>query len=138
MDKLSNFMLINRLAYQWVSMRLGLHQSYQLRPIHKKDLIELTIVSNPKMSQEEEMTALTNTNELITVVKMFIDDLMKESMMATFEQYPVECYLPCPATACSEVHIKMEEIKETSSTICPISGEFIDMEEYHKLLTFGK
>ena len=129
-------MLINRLAYQWVSMRLGVHQSYQLRPIHKSDLIELTIVSNPKMPQEEEMTALTNTNELITVVKMFIDDLMKESMTATFEQYPVECYLPCPA--CSEVHIELEDVKETNSTICPMSGEFIDMTEYHKLFTFGK
>ena len=118
-------------------MRLGVHQSYQLRPIHKSDLIELTIVSNPKMPQEEETTALTNTNELITVVKVFIDDLMKESMTATFEQFPVECYLPCPA--CSEVHIKLEEVKETNSTICcPTSGEYIDMTNYHKLLAFGK
>ena len=129
-------MLINRLAYQWVSMRLGVHQSYQLRPIHKSDLIELTIVSNPKMPEEEKMTALTNTNELITVVKVLIDDLMKESMTATFEQFPVECYLPCPA--CSEVHIELEEIKETNSTICPTSGEFIDMTNYHKLFAFGK
>ena len=117
-------------------MRLGVHQSYQLLPIHKSDLIELSIVSNPKMPQKEEMRAFTNTNELITVVKMIIGDLMKESMTATFEQYPVECYLPCPA--CSKVHIKLEETKQTNSTMCPTSGEFIDMTEYHKLLAFGK
>ena len=136
MSKLFIFIFNDRLAYQCISMRLGIHQSYQLLPIHKRDLIELTIVSNPKMPQKEEMRAFTNTNELITMVKMIIDDLMKESMTATFEQYPVECYLPCPA--CSEVHVELEEIKQTNSTICPTSGEFIDMTEYHKLLAFGK
>ena len=117
-------------------MKLGVHQSYQLRPIHKKDLIELTIVSSPVMSQEEEMTALGNTNELITVVKIFIDELMQESMTVTFEQYPVECYLPCPA--CSEVHVELEEIKDSSSDFCPTSNEFIDMSIYHKMLTYSK
>ena len=100
------------------------------------DLVELTIVSNPMMPEEEEMTALTNTNELITIVKMFIDDLMQESMTATFEQYPVECYLPCPA--CSEVHVGLEEIKQTSSDFCPTTNEFIDMMRYHKMLTCSK
>ena len=117
-------------------MRLGVYQSYQLRPIHKSDLIELTIVSNPMMPEEEEMTALTNTNELITIVKMFIDDLMQESMTATFEQYPVECYLPCPA--CTEVHVELEEIKQNSSDFCSTTNEFIDMMRYHKMLTFSK
>ena len=132
----THFIIICRLAYQWVSMRLGDHQWYQLRPIHKSHLIELTIASSPMMPQEEEMTALSNTNELITVVKMFIDDLMQESMTATFEQYPVECYLPCPA--CSEVHVELEEIKQNSSDLCPTSNEFIDMIRYHKMLTCGK
>ena len=117
-------------------MRLGSHQSYQLRPIHKSDLIELTIASRPMMPQEEEMTALSNTNELITAVKMFVNDLMQESMAATFEQYPVECYLPCPA--CSEVHVELEEIKQESSDLCPTTNEFIDMIRYHKMLTCGK
>ena len=125
-----------RLAYQWVSMKLGGHQSYQLRPIHKSDLIELTIASSPMMPQEEEMTALTNCNEVITAVKLFINDLMQETMTATFEQYPVECYLPCPS--CSEVHVEMEEIKQNSSDLCPRTNEFIDMIRYHKMLTCGK
>ena len=125
-----------RLAYQWVSMKLGGHQSYQLRPIHKSDLIELTIATSPMMPQEEEMTALANSNELITAVKLFIDDLMQESMTATFQQYPVECYLPCPS--CSETHVEMEEIKENSSDFCPTTNDFIDMIRYHKMLTCGK
>ena len=117
-------------------MKLGVHQLYQLRPIHKSDLIELTIASNPMMPQEEETTALTNSNELISAVKMFIDDLMQESMTATFEQYPVECYLPCPS--CSEVHVELEEIKQNSLEFCPTTNEFIDMIRYHKMLTCGK
>ena len=88
------------------------------------------------MLQEEEMIALVNTNELIIVVKMFIDDLMKESMRATFEHYPVECYLPCPA--CSEVHIELEEIKRSSSDFCPTTNKFIDMTRYHNMLTRSK
>ena len=117
-------------------MKLGGHQSYQLRPIHKSDLIELTIASSPMMPQEEEMAALTYSNELITAVKLFIDDLMQESMTATFQQYPVECYVPCPS--CSEVHVELEEIKENSSDFCPTTNEFIDMIRYHKMLTCGK
>ena len=117
-------------------MRLGDHQSYQLRPIHERGLIELTIVSNPMMPPDMEMTALSNSNELITAVKVFIDDLMRESMAATFEQYPIHCYLPCPA--CSEVHVELKEIKQKSSDICPTSNGFIDMAKYHKLLTHSK
>ena len=100
----THFIIICRLAYQWVSMRLGGHQWYQLRPIHKSHLIELTIASSPMMPQEE--------------------------------QYPVECYLPCPS--CSEVHVELEEIKQNSSDFCPTSNEFIDMIRYHKMLTCGK
>ena len=117
-------------------MKLGGYQSYQLRPIHKINVVELTISSNPIMPQEEEITALAVTNELIAVVKMFIDDLMQESMEATFEQYPVECYLPCPA--CSEVHVELVEIKQSSSDLCPKTNEFVDMMRYHKMLTQSK
>ena len=117
-------------------MRLGCHQSYQLRPIHRISVVELTISSNPMMPQEEEITALANTNELIAVVKMFIDDLMQESMRATFEQYPVECYLPCPT--CSEIHVELEEINRSSSDLCPTTNKFIDMTRYHNMLTRSK
>ena len=117
-------------------MRLGCHQSYQLRPIHRISVVELTISSNPMMPQEEEITALANTNELITVVKTFIDDLMQESMRATFEQYPVECCLPCPA--CNEVHVELEEIKQNISDLCPTTNKYIDMTRYHKMLTHSK
>ena len=85
------------------------------------------------MPPDEEITALANTNELIAVVKMFIDDLMQESMKATFEQYPVECYLPCPA--CSEVHVELEEIKQNSCDFCPTTNKSIDMMRYHEMLT---
>ena len=117
-------------------MKLGVYQSYQLRPVHTRDLIELTIVSNPMMPPEEKMIALVNTNELITAVKMFIDDLMEESMAATFENYPAECYLPCPT--CSELHVEVEEIKQSSTDFCPTCNEFIDMERYHKMFTYRK
>ena len=116
-------------------MRLGVHQFYMLRPIHKSDLIELTIVSSDMMPQEEEMTAFSNTNKLIAAVKMFIDDLMQESMMATFEQYPVQCYLPCPA--CSGVHVELEDIRQANSDFCPTFNKSIDMTRYHKMLSHG-
>ena len=117
-------------------MRLGCHQSYQLRPIHRISVVELTISYNPTMPHEEEMIAHAKTNELITVMKTFIDDLMQESMRATFEQYPVECYFPCPA--CSKLHVKLEKIKQSSSDHCPTANKFIDMMRYHNMLTHGK
>jgi len=90
------------------------------------------------MPQEEEMTAFSNTNELIIAMKMFIDDLMQESMMATFEhvEYRVQCYLPCPE--CSGVHVELEEIKQTGSDFCTTFNKSIDMTRYHQLLTCSK
>ena len=73
-------------------MELGNHQSYLLRPVHKQDLIELVVLSNPKIPHEEEIAAISITNELISDVKTFIDELMKEIMTSVVKKFPVKCY----------------------------------------------
>jgi len=121
------------LAYQWISMELGNYQSYLLRPIHKEDQIELTIVSNPAMPGEEEMIAFSNVNELIVGVKAFIDDLMQETMTSVVKEFPITCYLPCPK--CAVLHVKMEKVMQTSSVFCTKINSFVEMTIHHTMLT---
>ena len=77
-------------------MELGNHQSYLLRPVHKEDLIELVVVSNPKIPHEERKKAFNITNELIIDVKVSTDELMKGIMTSAVKKFPVKFYLPCP------------------------------------------
>ena len=117
-------------------MELGNYQSYLLRPIHEKDLIELVIVSKPTISETEKIAAIWNTKELIIDVKMFIDDLMQEIMTSAVKEFPITCYLPCPE--CDELHVPMEKVVQTSSVYCPATGHFTEMIKYHKMLTSSK
>ena len=119
-------------------MELGNHQWYLLRPVHKEDLIELVIASNPTMSQREKVAAISISNQLITDVKAFIDDLMQEIMTSAVKEFPVTCYLPCPL--CDALHITMEKIvhSATGTVFCPTTGNFTAMTKYHEMLTFGK
>ena len=117
-------------------MELGNHQSYLLRPVHKEDLIELVVISNPKIPHEEEKAAISITNELIIDVKTFIDELMKEVMTSAVKEFPVKCYLPCPE--CEVLHVTLEKVTQTSSVFCPTTSQYADMEKYHKLLTSSK
>jgi len=117
-------------------MELGNHQLYLLRPVHKEDLIELVIASNPTMSQQEKVAAISISNQLITDVKAFIDDLMQEIMTSAVKEFPVICYLPCPQ--CDALHVTMEKIVQTDTDFCPTTGNVIAMTKYHKMLTFGK
>ena len=117
-------------------MELGNHQSYRLRPVHKEDLIELVVISNPEMSHKEEKAAISITNELISDVKTSIDELMKEVMTSAVKEFPVKCYLPCPR--CEVLHVTLEKATQTSSVFCPTTSQYADMKKYHKLLTSSK
>ena len=112
-------------------MELGNH-SYLLRPVHKDDLIELTVVCNRALSNQEELATLSN--ELIFNVKAFIDDLMLEIMTSAAKEFPVTCYLPCPSQ-CGVLHTTMEAVVQKSSVFCPNTGHYTDMTEYHKMFT---
>ena len=133
-------MTINRLSYQWVCLELGKYQTYEVRPNHKLDSIELNIIPNPSMPSELVAEGYKESNELINAVKEFIDDLMKEHMAVTFEKFPVECFIPCPH--CSELHIKLRRFANTDSAFCPSQRRHCDLSElsrYHKMLsTKGK
>ena len=117
-------------------MELGNHQSYLLRPVHKQDLIELVVLSNPKIPHEEEIAAISITNELISDVKTFIDELMKEIMTSAVKKFPVKCYFPCPQ--CNGFHVAVEKVIQTSSVFCTTANQYVDMPEYHKLLASSK
>ena len=129
-------MIINRLSYQWVYLELGTYQAYAVRPDYKLDSIELTITSDPSMPPGREVESYKESNELINVVKQFIDDLMKEHMAVTFKKYPVECFIPCPD--CNILHIKLKRFANTDSAFCPTQNRFCDsskLSRYYKMLS---
>ena len=127
-------MIINRLSYQWVCLELGKYQTYEVRPNYKLDSIELTIIPDPLMPSGSELESYKESNELINVVKEFIDDLMKEHMAVTFEKFPVECFIPCPR--CNELHIKLKRFANTGSAFCPTQrGYCSSLSRYRQLLS---
>ena len=113
-------------------MELGNYHSYLLRPVHKDNLIELTLASDHALSHEIELATLSN--ELIFNVKTFIDDLTQEIMTSAVKEFPVKCYLPCPRQ-CGVLHVTMEKVAQKISIFCPKTGHYIDMTKYHKMLT---
>ena len=126
-------MIIIRLLYQWVRFELGKHQAYEVRPNYGLDSIELTIIPDPIMSSADEAKGYKESNELINAVKEFIDDLMKEHMAATYEKFPVECFIPCPD--CNELHITLKRLADKGSVYCPTRGGFCDVSRYHIMLS---
>ena len=127
-----------RLSYQWVQFELGKCQTYELRPNYKLDSIELIIIPDPSMPSQYEEQSYKESNELIDVVKDFIDDLMKEHMTATFKKFPVECFIPCPD--CDHLHIKLKGLADKGNAYCPNIGGYCrssTLSKYHKMLSKG-
>jgi len=119
-----------------VCLELGKYQTYEIRPNYKLDSIQLTIIPDPSMPPKCEAESYKESNELISAVKEFIDDLMKEHMAATFEQFPVECFIPCPD--CTELHIKLQRFSNTGSAFCPTQRSYCDaskLSRYTKMLS---
>ena len=113
-------------------LELGNHQTYELWPNYKLDSIELTIIPDSIMSSAHEAESYKESNELINAVKEFIDDLMKEHMAATYEKYPVECFIPCPD--CNELHIRLKRFAITGNAYCPTQQSYCKLSRYRKML----
>ena len=126
-------MIINRLSYQWVCLELGKLQAYEVRPNYKLNSIELTIIPDPIMSSADEAESYKESKELIKAVKEFIDDLMKEHMAATYEKFPVKCFIPCPD--CSELHIRLERFINTGSAYCFTQRSHCKLPRYREMLS---
>ena len=124
------------MSYQWVRFELGKYQTYEVRPNRKLESIELTIIPDPLMSPACEAGSYKESNKLINAVKEFIDDLMEEHMTATFQTFPVECYIPCPG--CDELHIRLKRFANTGNAYCPTQRRFCSSSElsrYWKMLS---
>jgi len=109
---------------------------YEIKPDNQHHYIELTIIPDPAMPPDYEVESYKESRELITAVKGFIDDLMKEHMTAIFEESPVECFIACPC--CNDVHIKVEIFCDTGSAYCPTKRDYCSLEsllKYHKILS---
>ena len=128
--------VLYRLSYQWVCLELGKYQTYEVRPNDKLDSIELKIIPDPSMPSQYEVESYKESNELINAVKEFIDNLMEEHMTATFKEFPVKCFIPCPK--CSELHIWLKRFSNTGSAYCPTMRTYCespDLSRYHKMLS---
>ena len=96
-------------------------------------VIAIKIKHNPNLPSEVKQKALVDSNELVTSVHRFIDDLMKEYMMATFEKHPVVCYIPC--SQCTKMHLSVEKAAENTTVYCPVKCVYADVTNYHKILS---
>ena len=96
-------------------------------------VIAVKIIPDPNLSSEIKEKAFTDSNELVRSVQMFIDDLMKEHMTATFAKAPVVCYIPC--SQCKKMHLSVEKATEKSSVYCPVSRVYADITKYHNILS---
>jgi len=106
---------------------------YEVKPVDQYHYIELTIIPDPAMPPEHGVESYKENRELITAVKGFIDDLMKEHMTAIVDESPVECFIPCPC--CDKLHIKLETCISTKRFYCPIKRVHCDLSRYHNILT---
>ena len=132
-----NHFLLCRLSYQWAVLELGDYQTYQVKPNNEQHCIQLTIIPDSAMPLEYEEKSYNDSKELITAVKGFIDDLMKEHMAATYEKSPVECFVPCPVKTCTELHINIKNSKfiRTGSAYCCVKGDHCHLPKYSQILS---
>ena len=114
-------------------LNLRPYQVYEVKPVDQHHYIELTIIPDPAMPPEYEVESYKESRELITAVKGFIDDLMKEHMTAIVKKSPVECYITCPC--CNELHIKYKIFCTTGNTYCPTMRDYCDFPNYYKIVT---
>ena len=126
-----------RLSYQWVCLNLGQYQVYEVKPVDQHHYIELTIIPDPAMPPKYKVESYKESRELITAVKGFIDDLMKEHMAAIVETSPVECFIACPTENCNELHINLHDSKfvKTGRVFCTIKKGYCDLSVYLKILS---
>jgi len=110
-------------------MELGKHQVYQLRPVREKSAIELVIYPQAMASLEEEEEAHKVKNELITSVKLFINQLMEQHMSVIADDYPMKTRIVC--LKCSNLHIELDKIIANHMIWCPDHG-YVDMTGSHK------
>ena len=96
-------------------------------------VIAIKIIPDPNLSSEDKEKAFADSNELVRSVQMFIDDLMKEHMNATFAKAPVVCYIPC--SQCKKMHLSVEKVIKKNSIYCPVSRVHADITDYHKILS---
>ena len=126
-------LLYCRLSYQWVCLEVGKFQIYELYAMFDHSVIVMKIIPDPNLSSEVKEKAFANSNELVRSVHMFIDDLMKEHMTATFAKAPMVCYIPC--SQCKKMHLSVEKATEKSSLYCPVSHVHADINDYHEILS---
>ena len=133
----NDLFFIYRLSYQWAALELGDYQTYEVKPVDKHHHIELTIIPDPAMPPEHEVTSYSESKELVIAVKGFIEDLMREHMEATYEKSPVECFVPCPVETCTELHISVQNSKfvRTGSAYCGIKRGHCHLPKYQKILS---
>ena len=114
-------------------MELGKHQIYELDAMFDDSVIAIKITPNPNLSSEVKYKTLADSNELVRSVHMFINDLMKEHMAATFAKHPVVCYIPC--SQCTKMHLSVQKATENSTIYCPLKGVYADITDYHSILS---
>ena len=117
------------MSYQQVYMELGKHQVYQLKPVQKKNAIELTIYPQTMTCSEGE-EAHKLKNDLINSIKVFINELMEQHMGVIIDDYPVKTRIACPK--CSNLHIELEKIMKTQMIWCLDLHGYVDMMESHE------
>ena len=96
-------------------------------------VIAIKVIQEPNLSSKAKEKAFADSNELVRSVHMFIDDLMKEHMAATFAKAPVVCYIPC--SQCKKMHLSVEKATEKSNIYCPVSRVHANITAYHKILS---
>ena len=114
-------------------MELGKRQIYELEPKFDHHVISLKIIPEPNLLPVELEIAFVDSNELVRSVQMFIDDLMRQHMTATFTKAPVVCYIPC--SQCMKMHLTVDRATESSTIYCPVNRVHADITDYHKILT---
>ena len=114
-------------------MELGKRQIYELEPKFDHHVISLKIIPEPNLLPVELERAFVDSNELVRSVKMFIDDLMRQYMTATFTKAPVVCYIPC--SQCMKMHLTVDKATESSTIYCPVNRVHADITNCHRILT---
>ena len=106
---------------------------YELHAMFDHSVIAIKIVQEPNLLPEIKEKAFADSNELVRSVQMFIDDLMKEHMTATFVKAPVACYTPC--SQCKKMHLDVEKATEKNKIYCPVNRVYADITDYHNILS---
>ena len=114
-------------------LELGDHQSYQLKPLHEEDVIELSVAREPDLSAEEISQANSDFVNLVTTVHEFIKESVDQNMTTAFKEFSIDCYIPCEE--CGKLHIKYEKAIKSKKALCKAKNTYCDILPYHKVLS---